>query len=140
MNSPPEPTRDLSEPKMEIYYDEFSQSFPLHEKYDLIDVYNPTFKEFKAMVVKAQRLPRPDETLNVDLPVFFMYHMGDEDWHYIKGPTLKQYHEEYYTAIEKKIETCSMIENIFYWYNFLEETYNELEGMRHKLHRLVPPE
>ena len=140
MNSPPEPTRDLSEPPVEIYYDKFSQPFPLHEKYDLIDVYNPTFKEFEAVVVKAQRLPRPDETLNVNLPVFFMYHMGDKDWYYIKGPTSKQYHEEYYTAIEKKMETCDMIENVFYWYNFLEEACKEPEGTRHKLHRLVPPE
>ena len=115
-------------------------SEPLHEKYNLIDVYNPTFKEFEAVVVKAQRLPRPDETLNVNLPVFFMYHKGDKDWYYIKGPTWKQYHEEYYTAIEKKIKTCDMIENVFYWYNFLEEACKEPEGTRHKLHRLVPPE
>ena len=35
--------RDLSEPPVEIYYDIISQPFPLHKKYDLIDVYNPTF-------------------------------------------------------------------------------------------------
>ena len=140
VNSPPEPTRDLSEPPMEIYDDEFSQPFPLHKKYNFIDVYDPAFKEFEAVVVKAQRLPRPDETLNVDLPVFFMYHMADEDWYYIKGPTSKNYYEEYFTAIEKRIETCGTIENVFYWYNFLEEVCNEPDGTRHKFHRIAPPE
>ena len=92
------------------------------------------------MVVKAQRPSRPDETLNVDLPVFFMYNMEDEDWYYINGPTSKNYHEDYYMAIEKRIETCGMIENVMYLYNFLEETCNDPEGTRQKFHRIVPPE
>ena len=66
------------------------------------------------MIVKAQRLPRPDETLNVDLPVFFMFHMESEDWYFIKGPTSNLYHEEYYTTIEKKIETSPMIWNVIF--------------------------
>ena len=69
-----------------------------------------------------------------------MFHMEYEDWFFIKGPTSKQYHEEYYTAIEKKIETSPTIENVISWYGFLEETCNEPEGTEHKLHRLVPPE
>ena len=138
LNSLPEPIRDPSEPPVEICYDVISQLFPLHEKYDHIYVYNPTFEEFEAVVVKVQRLPRPDETVNVDLPVFFMFHM--EDWYYIKGPTSEQYHGEYYTAIEKKIETCQMTENVFFWYNFLEEACKEPEGTEHKLRQLVPPE
>ena len=35
LNSPPEPTRDPSEPPEEICYDMFTKPFPLHDKYDL---------------------------------------------------------------------------------------------------------
>ena len=60
-------------------------------KYDLHEVYETNFKNFEAMVVKAQRLPRPDETLTVDLPVFFLFHLEHENWYLIKGPTPKNY-------------------------------------------------
>ena len=35
LNSPPEPIRDPSEPPVEMCHDDFSQPFPLHDKYDL---------------------------------------------------------------------------------------------------------
>ena len=101
LNSPPEPIRDPSEPPEEICYDVFTKPVHLHDKYDLQEVYNPTFEEFEAMIVTAQRLPRPEETLNVDLPVFFMFHMEFEDWYFIKRTTSKLYYEEYYATIEK---------------------------------------
>ena len=131
MNSPPEP---ISEPPKNIC-DVFSKPFPLHDKCDL---HQPSFENFEALIVKAQRLPRTDKTLNVDLPVFFLFHQDHENWYFIKGPTSKLYYEEYHTAIEKKTETSSMLHDII-WYNFFEQACKDPEGTDHKLHRLVPP-
>ena len=104
---------------------------------DLQKVFNPTSEEFEAVTVKAQRFPRPEETLNVDLPVFFMFHMEFEDWYFIKGPTSKLYYEEYYMAIEKKIETSPMVKNVIFWYDFSEEACKDPEGAEHKLRQLI---
>ena len=75
-NSTPEPTREPSD--LLIFYDAVSKLFPLHKKYDLQEV-SDLLKNFKAVAVKAQRLPRPDEPLNVYLPAFFMYHREKEN-------------------------------------------------------------
>ena len=66
--------------------------------YDLQEVYQTTSVNYEVAIVKAQRLPRPDETLNVDLPVLIMFHLEHENWYFIKGPTSKLCNEEYYTA------------------------------------------
>ena len=57
--------------------------FPPHEKYKLQDV---TYTKFKA-IANAARLPRDDKEINVDLPVYFVYHRDNKHWTLIKGPT-----------------------------------------------------
>ena len=68
-----------------------STSYPIHEKYDLQEVYNVRMMNSDTVVVKAQRLQRPDETINIDLPAFFMYKLNasDKKWVMVKGPTSK---------------------------------------------------
>ena len=58
------------------------------------------------VIVKAQRLQRPDEMINIDLPAFFMYKLNasDKKWVMVKGPTSKFYVENIYEHIEKKLE------------------------------------
>ena len=108
------------------------QAIPSARKYDLQEVSKIYPKNFKAIVVKVQHLPHPDETLSVDLPVFFMYHREQEYWFIIKGPTSKLYVEEIYTEIENKFKTGIPLENNISWYNFLEASYNKPEGIGHR--------
>ena len=107
-----------------MFYDAVSKLFPLHEKYDLQEVSKIFPKNFKAIAVKAKRLPCPEETLNQFLRV---YHREQENWFIIKGPTSKRYVEEIYTEIEKKFETGIPLENNIL-YNFLEASCNNPEG------------
>ena len=60
------------------------------------------------MIVKGQLLQRPDETINIDVPVFFMYQLNarHKKWIMAKGPTSKYYVEHIYERIEKELETC----------------------------------
>ena len=64
-------------------------------------------KGIDVLIVKGQRLQRPDETINTDLPAFFMYHFNSiqKKWILIKGPTSKSYVENIYERIEKELET-----------------------------------
>ena len=71
----------------QYFHVDIEEEYPLHEKYDLQDV---TSTKFKA-IAKAQRLPRDDEEINVDLPVYFVYHRDNKHWTLIKGPTSKFY-------------------------------------------------
>ena len=76
-----------------MFYDAVSKPFPLHKKYDLYEVKKIYPKNFKAVAVKAKRLPHADKTLNGPASVF-MYHREQEHWFIIKGPTTKRYVKE----------------------------------------------
>ena len=56
-------------------------------------------------VVKANRLPRSEEELNVDLPAYFRDIYKEDDprprWLFVKGPTSKAYHKSLYEKIER---------------------------------------
>ena len=52
------------------------------------------------VIIKATTLPREDDELNIDLPVFFVYHKENKHWLQIKGPTRKFYDDPWYTNIE----------------------------------------
>ena len=88
LNSLPEPTRDPSEPPVEICYDVISQLFPLHEKYDHIYVYNPTFEEFE--VVKA-RTPssRRNSTWTYQSSSCFIWKTGTTSRDQLQNNTMK---------------------------------------------------
>ena len=104
-------------------YDSFDFSYPIHEKYVLQEVYNIRMMNSDTVIVKAQRLQRPDATINIDLPAFFMYKLNSSDkkWVMVKGPTSKFYVENISEHIEKKLEKGRQQENIISWYNYLEE-------------------
>ena len=74
---------------------------PLHEKYDLDDVVANKVCTFDAAIVKAYRQQRPDETDNLDLPVFSVYNLEDNEWVLVKGHTSKFYYEEEYSRVER---------------------------------------
>ena len=99
------PTRDFTEPPTRYYYSQIKKPYPLHEKYDLQEVHGCMFWRFDAHIIKANRIDRPDETINVELPVYFLYQAELKGWLVIKGPASKNYEENWYDAIEKKIET-----------------------------------
>ena len=46
-------------------------------------------------------LPRDDEEINVDLPVYFVYHRDKKHWTLMKGPTSKFYNVDWYEYIEQ---------------------------------------
>ena len=79
------------------------------------------FSRFDAHIIKASRTDRPDETINVDLPVYFLYHTNHKRWLIIKGPMSKNYEEAWYDAIEKRIEMMpNPYDNIVTWVEFLK--------------------
>ena len=56
-------------------YVSYDFSYPLHE-YNLQGVTMIKLKGVDVMIDKGQRLQRPDETVNIDLPAFFMYQLN----------------------------------------------------------------
>ena len=58
-----------SKQPMQYFHAKIEEEYPLHEKDDLQDVHATTYK----VIIKATRLPREDEGLNVDLSIFFVY-------------------------------------------------------------------
>ena len=118
--SPPAPA---NKKKNHTRYDSFDFSYPIHEKYDLQEVYNISMMNTDTVIVKAQRLQCPDETINIDLPVFFMYKLNanDKKWVMVKGPTSKFYFKNIYEHIQKKLEKSTQQKNIISWYNYLEQ-------------------
>ena len=114
--SPPAPA---NKKKNHTRYDSFDFSYPIHEKYDLQEVYNVHMMNSDTVIVKAQRLQRPDETINIDLPAFFMYKLNasDKKWVMVKGPTSKFYVENIYEHIEKKLEKGTQQRSIISWYD-----------------------
>ena len=71
------------------------------------------------VIVKAPRLQRPDETINIGLPAFFMVklNISDKKWVMIKRSTSMYYVEHIYENIEKKLEIGKEQENIISWYD-----------------------
>ena len=117
------PLAPTNKKKNHTRYDSFDFSYPIHEKYVLQEVYNVRMMNSDTVIVKAQRLQRPDETINIDLPAFFMYKLNSSDkkWVMVKGPTSKFYVENISEHIEKKLEKGRQQKNIISWYNYPDE-------------------
>ena len=111
--------------------------YPLHEKYDLQDVHATTYK----VIIKATGLPRGDEELNIDLPVFFVYQKENKHWLQIKGPTSKFYDDPWYSNIEMLMGVTGVRQtNTALRYNVLEKCRDPLgDGGGPPLLQLVPP-
>ena len=124
------PSAPANKKKNRTCYDSFDFSYPIHEKYDLQEVYNVRMMNSDTVIVKAQRLQRPDEMINIDLPALFMYKLNasDKKWVMVKGPTSKFYVENIYEHIEKKLEKGTQQKNIISWYDYLEQACAEPGG------------
>ena len=82
------------------------RAFPLHVKYDLDEVVSGTTKDRrKYYIVKANRLPRFEEEINLDLPAYFMLIHKEKDprlrWLFVKGPTSNVFNKKLYEKMEK---------------------------------------
>ena len=81
--------------------DHYEEEYPLHEKYDLQEAVSDNLHGKDVAVIKAQRIPREEDELNVNLPIYFLHRVWKKNWLFIKGPTSIYYHEELYTIIEE---------------------------------------
>ena len=107
----------------QFFHVNIEDEYPLHEKYDLQDVHATTYK----VIIKATRLPREDEELNIDLPVFFVYQKENKHWSQIKGSTSKFYDDPWYTNIEMLMGATGVRQtNMAYWYDVLEKSHVEI--------------
>ena len=68
----------------QYFHVNIEEEYPLHKKYDLQDVISTKYKA----IAKAQRLPRDDEEINVDLPVYFVFHRDNQHWCHVNGRAL----------------------------------------------------
>ena len=98
----PEPAKDRP---ILCCYDAYEEPFPIHEKYDLQDALSNNLHGRDVAIIKAQRLPREEEEMNIDLPAYFLHRPWKQDWLFIKGPTSKYYHEEFYNKMEELAES-----------------------------------
>ena len=113
----PEPAKDRP---ILCCYDAYEEPFPIHEKYDLQDALSNKFHGKDVAFVKAQRIPREEDEMNIDLPAYFLHRPWKQDWLFIKGPTSKYYHEEFYNKMEELAESGKSQSNIIAWFGFLE--------------------
>ena len=120
------------------FHVKIEDEYPLHEKYNLQDVHATTYK----VIIKATRIPREDEELNIDLPVFFVYQKENRHRLQIKGPTSKFYDDPWYSNIEMLMAANGMRQtNTAHWYDVLEKSCQDPLGVGGgpPLLRLVPP-
>ena len=106
-----------------------NKPYPLHEKYDLDDVVTTKVCNFDGVIVKAYRQQRPDKTINLDLPVFFVYNLEDNEWVLVKGPTSKYYDKEVYAHVERQAEEADPCVKWLYWYDHLDQSCKDPKGI-----------
>ena len=103
-DSPPPKKQRTKSPKItkqpkEYFHVDKEEEYPLHEKFDLQDIYTATNK----VIVKASRQPREDIEINIDLPAYFFYTRENKHRLLVKGPTSKLFDDLWYTTIETLI-------------------------------------
>ena len=69
------------------------------DKYALKKVFKQ-HRTFRLSIVLGRRKPRPNETMNVDLPAFFVNFNGTAEWYLLKGPTSKSYSEPWWEYLD----------------------------------------
>ena len=115
----------ISKQPTQYFHTNIEDRYPLHEKYDLKDIHVTTYK----IIIKATRLPREDEELNISLPVFFVYQKENKYWLQIKVPTSKFYDDPRYSNIEMLMGATGVRQtNMAYWYDVLEKSCQDLLG------------
>ena len=106
----------------------YKEEYPLHEKYDLQDALSNKLHENDVAIIKAQRLLREEDEMNIDLSAYFLHRPWKKDWLRIKGPTSKYYHEEFYAKMEELAESGKPQKNIISWFGFLERSCGDPRG------------
>ena len=130
----PEPAKDR--PTL-CCYDAYEEPFPIHEKYDLQDALSNKLHGKNVAIIKAQRLLREEEEMNIDLPAYFLHRPWKQDWLFIKGPTSKYYHEEFYNKMEELAESGKSQSNIISWFCFVERACSDPSG-KYRYVRVAP--
>ena len=118
------PAPDRSIQYCSYHYDE---EHPIHEKYDLQDALSNKFHGHDVAIIKAQRIPEEDE-MNIDLPAYILHWTWKKDWLFIKRPTSKYHHEEFYTKLEELAKSGKPQKNIISWFGFLDRSGGDLKG------------
>ena len=130
----PEPAKDRP---ILCCYDAYEEPFPIHEKYDLQEALSNKLHGRDVAIIKAQRLPREEEEMNIDLPAYFLHRPWKQDWLFIKGPTSKYFHEEFYNKMEELAESGKSQSNIISWFGFLERSCSDPSG-KYRFVRVAP--
>ena len=118
------------------------RAFPLHEKYDLDEVVSGTIKDKrKYYIVKANRLPRLEEEINVDLPAYFMHIHKEKDprprWLFVKGPTSKAFHKKLYEKMGKFYQQARPSGDAVYWYDLLDRSSKGTDLLSTRWHQIL---
>ena len=106
----------------------YEEEYSIHEKYDLQDGLSNRLHGHDVAIIKAQRIPEEDEKMNIDLPAYFLHRTWKKDWLFIKGPTSKYHHEEFYTKMEELAKSGKPQTNIISWFGFLERSCGDARG------------
>ena len=61
------------------FYDAYEEPFPIHEKYDLQDALSNKLHGKEVAIIKAQRLPREEDEMIMDLPAYFLHRPWKQD-------------------------------------------------------------
>ena len=130
----PEPAKDRP---ILCCYDAYEEPFPIHEKYDLQDALSNQLHGKDVAIIKTQRLPREEDEMNIDLPAYFLHRPWKQDWLFIKGPTSKYYHEEFYNKLVELAESGKSQSNIISWFGFLERACSDPSG-KYRYVRVAP--
>ena len=119
------------------------RAFPLHEKYDLDEVVSGiTRDKRKYYIVKANRLPRFEEELNVDLPAYFMHIHKEEDprprWLFVKGPTSKAYNKIPYEKMERFYKQARPCGDAVCWIDLLDRSSQGSDPTAPAIQKVTP--
>ena len=93
-------------------------------------------------IIKANRLPRSEEEINVDLPAYFM-HINKEDdprprWLFVKEPTSKAYHKKLYEKLERFYRLARPREDAVYWLDLLDRSSKGIDPTAPAIHKVTP--
>ena len=83
--SPPKKVQRTKSPLQDLSREEradvgATKEYPFHEKFDLDEVLTDKFENLDCqyVIIRAYREHRPEESINVDLPAYFIYFIDDE--------------------------------------------------------------
>ena len=92
--------------------------------------------------MKANRLPRFEEEINVDLPAYFMHIHKEKDpkprWFFVKGLTSKAFNKKLYEKMEKFYQQAKLSGDAVYWYDLLDRSSKGTDPTVPVIHKVTP--